>query len=280
MIISFSSLALGQSFVLLAEPTEFVLFAVVSIIISFSLVPLTISRSQPPDNLKNEKFTFTQLFRISPLATIGCFGAGLGAGAFWGLGPVFFTKVGLTSNEIGAAIAATFIGGLIFQWPIGYLSDFWDRRKTIGVILIGTVAICALILFFFETQNAHYSFRSIAYLLIFGGFSYSLYSLFISLANDFLESKHITSASGGLINLHALGAILGPLGASYLMYSSGNKGLFIFLMLVYTALILIALQQIIFGRPIPESTADDFIAFPRTGAAIIDLHSQKKRDEE
>lgn len=99
MIICFLFLSLAQLLVLIAEPSKYILFALVSILISFSLVPLTLSKSEQPDDSNIEHLSFLKLFKISPLATIGCIGTGLSIGAFWGLGVLYFIRIGLPVNQ-------------------------------------------------------------------------------------------------------------------------------------------------------------------------------------
>lgn len=271
MTINFLSLALGQIFVFTAEPSEFILFAVVSVLISISLVPLTISKTKQPENIISEHFSFKRLFIISPLATIGCISTGLTAGAFWGLGAVYFIQIGLPSSSVAMLIAATCIGGLICQWPIGYCSDRFGRRVTIATVLFLSIMVCAQIIFLIQGKVVELNTMLILLALFFGGFSYTLYSLFIALANDFLEPRFLVKASGGLLSFHAIGAIFGPILASLFMFYIGNNGLFIFIGLVNAVTFTLAVIRTIIGRKIPEATTESFVSMPRTGAVIIEL---------
>lgn len=279
MVINFLSLALGQIFIFIAEPSEYILFAIVSILISFSLVPLTISKAKPPEENNSEHFGFKQLYKISPLATIGCLATGLTLGAFWGLGAVYFTKIGFPSNQVAIIIATTFLGGLLFQWPIGYCSDLFDRRIIIAIVLLLSILVCGYMLYFMNpnTSTITLSPALIILSLLFGGFSYTLYSLFIALANDFIEPKYIVKACGGLIIFHAIGAIFGPAMAALTMVILGNNGLFAFIAVINCIALVIALMRIIHGRQIPESTSDPFVSVPKTAVGVIELDPRQEK---
>lgn len=275
MVISFLCLALGQIFVFIAKPDEYTLFAIVSILISFSLVPLSISKARPPEEIPAEHFSFKKLYTISPLATIGCIATGLTLGSFWGLGAVYFTQVGLSSQNVAILIAATFFGGLLFQWPIGYLSDIFDRRVVIALVLLLSTTICIQIIYFIDTKTTELNITIVILSMLFGGFSYTLYSLFIALANDFLEPRYLVKASAGLIVFHAIGAMFGPLLASFAMMLLGNKGLFIFISVVNGTVFIMSVVKIVAGRKIPTATSEPFVAMPRTSMAFVKLDPRR-----
>lgn len=271
MTISFLSLSMGQLFVFIAEPSEYILFAVVSILISISLVPLTVSKAQQPAEIQTEHFSFRRLFFISPLATVGCFTTGLTLGAFWGLGAVYYSQIGLPTKEVGLVVGLTFIGGLVFQWPLGYLSDVMDRRKTIATALLISVLVCTVFVLFIGKNTLSLSLPLAILALFFGGFSYTLYSLYVALANDFLEPKFAVKASAGLLIYHAIGAILGPTLAALGMQWMGPNGLFVFIGFINLSMLGMAARQIYFGKEIPEATSESFVSFPEATLGGLEL---------
>lgn len=276
MIISFISLALGQMFVFIATPSDYVLFALVSILISLSLVPLTLSKSKQPTSIASEPFSLKKLLTISPLATSGCLATGLTLGAFWGLSAVYLSQIGFSPEYTAIIIAVSFLGGLVFQWPIGYCSDFFDRRKTIVVTLLLSILISVKFILLISNHETELTPSIIILAFLFGGFNYTLYSLFLALANDFLEPEHIVQASGGLITLHAIGAIIGPIAASITMYLTTPSGLFVFITFINSILFTFAAIRMINGRIIPENTSEAFISMPKTGIAIIELDPRQE----
>lgn len=275
MIVSFLCLSLGQTFVVLAEPSKYILFALVSILISLSLMPLTLSRAEQPELYSSEPLGFRRLFMISPLATIGSLATGLIIGAFWGLAAVFFIKVGFSTSQAALAISISYLGGLVFQYPIGYLSDLFDRRITIVGVLVASAVVTlsmAQSIASFTHLNVYSSFLC----FMFGAFVHTLYSLFIALANDFLQPEQVIKATGGLISLHAVGAIFGPIMASLLMSAIGPQGLLYFIVVVALFVSALAIYQVILGRKIPEETIADFVSIPRTGLGIVELDPRQE----
>jgi MFS family permease len=193
---------------------------------------------------------------------------------------VYFTQIGLNAKDVALLISLTFLGGLIFQWPIGLCSDYFDRRKVIAVVMLGFTLITGAFAFFVDEHV--YVLNNYLMILSFflGGCAYTLYSLFISLANDFLQPKHVVKASAGLIIFHAVGAIIGPFLASLMMASIGAHGLFLYMMTINAVVFLFSIMRIMHGRGIPEATSENFVSMPKTSMGVMDLDPRQEDREE
>ena len=72
----------------------------------------------------------TQLFRASPLGCVGMFLLGGVFSAQFGMASVWGTAGRAdASREISIFVAAIYVGGLVLQYPIGWVSDRMDRRS-------------------------------------------------------------------------------------------------------------------------------------------------------
>ncbi len=106
--------------------------------------------------------------------------------------------------QISAFVASIYIGALLLQYPIGWISDRMDRRQLIMVVsAIGGIA--AVLGYIFGSNFA--ILLGVSFLI--GGMANPLYALLIAYTNDFLEHEDMAAASGGLIFINGLGAILG-----------------------------------------------------------------------
>lgn len=143
MLVSLMSLTAGQFLMTAADPNGYILFCIVSIMVSLAIIPVSITRTQAPVPQKLKPLPIRKLFRISPLGFIGCLAYGLAMGAFWGLAPVFAGRAGLQSDDIGTFMAFCILGGGLMQWPMGWLSDHFDRRRviTIAAFIAGGLSI-------------------------------------------------------------------------------------------------------------------------------------------
>lgn len=81
-VVSMGSWALGQALLNIAPPAGMTLFLIGSVLISAAVVPITLLPGHPPTEVEQDFVAFRDLLRISPLATVGVFLAGLKAVSF------------------------------------------------------------------------------------------------------------------------------------------------------------------------------------------------------
>lgn len=117
-------------------PEGFTIFAVMSIMITLSLVPVSMGDRSNPTPPAEFRLDLAAVWRISPLASIGCVAIGMTNGAFRLVGPVYAQAIGLSVADIATFISAGIIGGALMQYPLGALSDRRDRRH----VVLGTTA--------------------------------------------------------------------------------------------------------------------------------------------
>lgn len=275
MITIYIGLAVSQGFISLASPSSYMLFAVASILLSFSLVPVAASRMPQPKAMDNENFSLKQLIQTSNLATAGVFATGLINGSFWGLAPIYLSNIGMTDSRVGWFIAFQYIGGLILQWPIGYMSDRVPRRMIISSMLLISTLV-SLYLYLLPYDGTSYLFGLfIAGAFFFGGINSTVHSLFLAHANDFLKSSQVVKASGGLLNVHAVGAMLGPLFATFFVKYFDDPGLVLFTAIVAFVSFFFSIFRLIKGRRIPKATKAWFVPIPRAGATVAKLDPRR-----
>ena len=224
MVVQMAGIVAAQLLLFVGDPGGFELFVLICVLVSISFAPILLSITPTPAFEATKPMSIKHLFKTSPLGCVGMFFLGGIFSAQFGMAPVFGTTAGFSLSEISIFVAAFYIGAMVFQFPIGWLSDRMDRRILIVVTsAIGFIAaltsFLVLDVFLILVGSA----------LLIGGMSNPLYSLLIAYTNDFLELDDMASASGGLLFLNGLGAISGPLLTGYLMTQTGPGGYFIIL---------------------------------------------------
>ncbi|ADZ92525.1 MFS transporter [Marinomonas mediterranea] len=221
-----ASQTLGQFLLNVGSPSGFELFILTSVLISFALVPLLLVRTPSPTISVPEKLNMMGLVKSAPLGVTGVLIAGVTSGSLLGLGALYAKSIGLNVAEISLFIGASYLGGMLLQWPIGKLSDRQDRRFTL--MWVALIATGVSLLVPFGNQNNELTML-LAGMFCIGAFNFPLYSLASSHINDQLRPEQILSASSGIILLNGAGGAMGPLIAAALMDIFEIDALFWFL---------------------------------------------------
>ena len=183
----------------------------------------------------------------------------------FGMSAVYASRVGLELVEISTFVATFYIGALILQYPLGWLSDRIDRRLLIMVV--SAVGGVGATLGFFLGGN-YYLLLAAAFLI--GGMSNPLYSLLIAYTNDYLQHDDMAAASGGLVFINGLGAIAGPLITGWLMGDSvfGPPGFFLFIAMLLLVLVAYGAYRMTQRAATPVEETGTMTPIMATGTAV------------
>jgi len=235
MIVQMVGIVSAQGLLVLADPSGYVLFVISSVLVSISFAPILLSISPTPAFESTKPMSLKELLRISPLGVIGMFLLGGVFSAQFGMAPVYGSEAGLSIGQISIFVAAFYVGAMVIQYPLGWISDRMDRRLLIMITaaLGGAGAVLAMV------GGGSFIVLIIAAFLV-GGMSNPLYSLLIAYTNDFLDYDDMAAASGGMVFINGLGAISGPIITGWIMSVFGPPGFFLFIALLMGALTLYA----------------------------------------
>ncbi len=231
LVVQMAGIVMAQGLLNIGDPSGYVLFIISSVLVSISFAPILLSISPTPAFDTAKPMSLSDLFHRSPLGCVGVFLLGAVFAAQFGMAAVYATEAGLNVGRLSVFISSFYIGALVLQFPIGWVSDRMDRRVLIGFVAgLGAVGAVAG---FFSGGNFNALLAS-AFLI--GGTSNPLYGLVIAHTNDFLEHEDMAAASGGLVFANGLGAIAGPVITGWVMGAVGPQGFFIYLAVLMAAI--------------------------------------------
>ena len=218
------AMAGGQYLLIVAEITHDTLFMIGAILYALAVVPTAVSKAQSPAPLTNVNLDIPGLFRNSPAAAVGAFLSGIISSAWGNFGPVFGQAVGLSSAMIATLLAAAMLGSILFQYPLGKLSDMIDRRFVMAIA--GCIGIAAGTMMSVLSNIGNYDTYFFIAVVGYGGVIFSIYSLAVAHANDHAEDNDFVKISSGLLILYGFGTMVGPLMTAQLMDALGPSGVF------------------------------------------------------
>ncbi len=223
MMINYLGSGIGQFMITIEDPARFQLFAISSIVFSLALVPILLTQASAPKPSSPQRMKFRDLYGISPLGVIGTICAGMVNSSINGMGPVFAKESGLSVFGISTFMACMILSGMVLQFPIGRLSDYFNRR-TILMIVAALTALAALGVVWATGQPPIWLFVSGA---IFGTLCYTVYPLCAAQVNDLADPSRLVQVSAGLLFAYGVGASAGPILAAQMMGRFGPEGMFI-----------------------------------------------------
>ena len=222
MMINYLGAGMGQFMITVADPAKFQLFVIASMVYSVALVPILLTQASPPRPTSPKAMKISELFRVSPLGLIGTIAAGMLSSSINGMGPVFAQENGLSIVEVSTFMACVIIGGMTLQFPIGRLSDRFDRRTILAIV--GALTVFAAVgVIWAVGQSPVWLFAAGA---LFGSFCFTIYPLCSAQVNDLAEPDKLVQISAGLLLAYGIGASVGPILASQMMGQFGPEGMF------------------------------------------------------
>ncbi|HMM09175.1 MAG TPA: MFS transporter [Paracoccus solventivorans] len=223
-IMQMLGLVTGQALLNVGDPAGWMLFVIPSVLVSLAFTPILLAQVQAPRFEQIKPMSLPRLYRASPLGCVGIFLVGGVFSALLGMGSVWGAVIGLDVKQISAFVAAISVGGLLAQYPIGWLSDRLDRRKLI-IALSGFGAVVAAAVAMAELGIWGYLLAA----ALVGGVANPVYALLIAYTNDFLDASDMAAASAGLLLVNGAGSVFGPILTGWLMTLIGPEGFWIYM---------------------------------------------------
>lgn len=189
-----------------------------------SLLPVAMTRLPAPELRGGETLSYLTLLRGAPSAIVACIAVGLANSAVLSLLPAQGLAVGLSAAETLILLTAAHVGGLLLQWPVGFLSDSADRRLAMTASLIAATVVAVLL----ATRPLDGGSLALILAFLWGGFALSVYSICLAHAVDHVDRQQIVPACATLLMTWSTGAVIGPALAGLAMDLAGPNSLFVF----------------------------------------------------
>lgn len=269
MIVQVTGIIAAQALMLVGDPAGYVPFVIASVLVSISFAPILLSISPTPAFDSTKPMTLKELMAISPLGCVGMFLLGGVFSAQFGMSAVYGAAAGLTIAEISIFVATFYIGAVILQYPLGWMSDRMDRRLLIMAVAGGGAAASMLGMMLGGLYT-----MLLASAFVIGGLVNPLYSLLIAYTNDYLDHDDMAAASGGLVFINGLGAIAGPLITGWMMGDAifGPPGFFLFMAALLAALAVYALYRMTQRAAVPvEDTGSFATVYPTSSPVAVEF---------
>src|SRR5210317_977058 len=285
MVILYTSMGIGMFLLNFSNPLKFEPFILISVLTSAGLIPILLTKKKPPNFKKIKAMSLQEAFISSPFGMVSSFFYGTIQSALFTLLAVYATTMNFSIFQISLVTFLLAISGAISQWPIGKLSDMYDRRKVIIVVTFAAAFFAFCLIFasgtmYYDGMLGSNKFWFYIFLILFSFCSLPMFSLILAHTNDFIPKEKFVAAGASLQFTFGMGAMGGPFLCSIFMGMVGPNGFFIFLLFFHS---LIGIYGIYRSRirPVVENPDSQFVAMPQSiTPAGIELNPSTEPIEE
>ena len=268
MVILYGAMGIGMFLLNFSDPIKFEPFILISVLTSAALVPILLTKKKPPNFKKVKAMSLKEVYKASPFGMVSSFFYGTIQSALFTLLAVYAASMNFSIFEISLVTFLLAISGAISQWPIGKISDSFDRRKVIIYSTFGAAffAFCAIISsgqMYLPGDLATSKFWFYVFLILFSFCSLPMFSLILAHTNDFIPKEKFVAAGASLQFTFGMGAMGGPFLCSVFMGMVGPNGFFIFLIFFHSLIGIYGLYRSKV-RPVVENPDSQFVAMPQS----------------
>lgn len=182
-------------------------------------LPVLLARRLAPRIETGRSPPLLSIMRLAPAAMVGAFIAGFAEITYLSLIPNVGVAAGLHEAEALTLLSAMTAGGLIAQFPLGYLSDRVGRMP----ILYGLAAAFVALSIFLPVALGNAATAMITAFFI-GAVILGFYSIGLAIIGERVEGSELTAVNAGYIVMYQAGAILGPLASGVAMTAAPVPG--------------------------------------------------------
>lgn len=246
----------GQFLMNAADPTTSILFVLSGIFLCMAVIPVSLSRHKGPIVEDVSAISMFKLAKISPLGVATCV---IGSGAYasmFNLLPVFAKEYDIVEFELSVYMGVAILGAFLMQFPVGYLSDRFDRR-TVLLSMLGLSVLVGLSIPMAATQGL--AWPLIVTTMLTGGMLACLYPVSVSETLDKLKQNEMVAAMSTMILIGAIGGVIGPYSGSVLMKTFGSGALFYFIAALEVALASFVIYRMGARKALPVQEQESYV---------------------
>jgi len=267
-IVLLSAMFLGSFMINLASIDQATLYILAGVLLCGGVIPIAMSSASAPDIEDAPAMPLAELVKASPVGVISVLVCGMLLSSLLSMLAVYAQAKSFTGVHLSLLVGAAIIGGVILQYPIGYLADRFERRKVMLYItliaMFGTLAIPLVI-------DRELFIIVLLLVSLSSGIISSLYPLGIAETFDRLQHNEMGLAIGAMIIIYASGGIIGPYAMGLVMEHIGVNYFFTAMAGIQLMFALFILYRSRVRRSIPTDQQESFVAQGAAGWVSTEL---------
>lgn len=180
-------------------------YAAGTALFALAALPLLLARGLSPELGGGTRRSVASFVVAAPSATIAALIFGMVETGGFALLPVYGLQLGFDAAAAAFLVSVLALGNVIFQVPIGLLSDRVDRRRLLLAIAAFGCIAGALIPAVVDHRPALY-----ALLFVWGGVTGAVYTVGLAHLGARFTGADLASANAAFVLLYSIGLVVGP----------------------------------------------------------------------
>jgi len=250
IVLGAASIASQMVFLFLdSDASGFVLVFAITMNISVVLVAMT--STSAPEVVRVPSRSRSYFIGVPLVPGVNAFAAGFVTTSIVSVVPFYLANNGVAENTVAMMLAALYMGRLLFQWPVGMISDRFDRRLVLAGLALGAclLAIMSLVTnsgggkYLGDSTGALHTVVGLLFTLLLGGMIYPLQSVATAVAFDRAEEGTLPQTATTMLGLNSIGSILGPFTVMVLAGVLRDSALMVCILVLCSVACLISLAK-------------------------------------
>jgi MFS family permease len=215
-------------------------FLAAAVVTGLSCLPVVLGRRLAPPIEHDTDGNVVAALRMAPVAMVAAFIGGFAEITVLSLIPNVALAAGWSQYTALALLTVTTIGGIVLQYPIGWLSDSVSR---FAMIIASVVVFIALALALPSALADPFAGYVTAFLM--GGVILGFYTLGLAIIGERVSASGLAAVNAAFIIMYQLGALVGPLCAGMAMMDDAVHG---FVTIVIVTMVITGTALLLFNR--------------------------------
>jgi len=234
---------------------------------ALSIIPIGLTSLRQPPPPESASIAILRAWHIAPVGLAGMLAVGGLSMMVAGFAPIHATASGFSQYQVAYLMVSMQFGTILFQLPLGWLSDRTDRRRVlIGTSLLVVVAGLAAS----QTQGAPF-LLIVAIFVVWSGATESIYSISSAHANDRAGKADLVTLSSTMLFAWSLSGFVIPAIATALTSLVGTQA-FMFVAVAVAAMFSVFVAWRIAKAPrVPPAQTDGFAPMTAQAPLAVDL---------
>lgn len=261
----------SQLFLKIPDLPAINVYIICAIFVNLSLLPVLTTKFAAPYSEEPNILSLKVLNKKVPVAVWGSLASGFILSVIYSLYPLYLSYLSWDQGSVATFMAAILVGATISQYPIGWLSDRYDRRIIISGVMVGFLVTSSIIIF----CNLDF-YGVLCYSFFVGFFSFTIYPLSVNYGIDSFSSKDLISATAAMILLYGVGSITGPSTVSLAMNIFGHNAYILISSLLAFGFLVFVIHNILKFKPIAEDNIlkSEYSPLPDTTIEVVNLDAK------